>query len=179
VTSPRPTPRPAPDTTRRWEDDERGTGVADARASLARLDALRAHADRDGWVAEQPEGHLWPHLEAAIAEPGSPWRNASWSIDPEGRLVVEVEHHASAEDRPMATLRADAFTLVGQVAESSTYVRVARPPEAVELANGARADIEVEVVTGMLDDETPFASHGHTLALRIVRVDPHATAEPD
>ena len=172
-------PHPAPDKSRRWEDDERGTGAADAQASVARLDALRAHAGRSGWVAEQPEAHLWPHLEAAIAESGSPWRNATWSIDGDGRLVVELEHRASSDDRPMAALRVDAFNLVGQVAEISTYVRVAEPAEAVRLKNGARADIEVEVVTGMLDDETRFASHGHTLRLRIARVDAHATAEPD
>lgn len=170
---------PAPDKDRRWEDDERGTGVADARASVPRLDALRAHADRTGWVAEQPEAHLWPHLEAAIGQAGSPWRNATWTVDREGRLVVELEHRGSAEDRPMAALRADAFALIGQVAEITTWVRVAEPPEAVTLGSGSRADIEVEVVTGMLDDETPFASHGHALLLRIARVDLHATAEPD
>jgi hypothetical protein len=172
-------PHRAPDKARRWDDDERGTGVADARATVPRLAALRAHAELAGWVAEEPDAHLWPHLERAIAGPGSPWRNATWSIDREGRLVVELEHRGSGEDRPMAQLRADSFALVGQVAEISTYVRVAEPPDAGTLTSGARADIEVEVVTGMLDDETPYAGHGHTLLLRIARVDPHAAAEPD
>jgi len=173
-------PHAAPDKRRRWDDDERGTGVADARASVPALDALRAHADRPDWVAEQPEAHLWPHLERAIRAPGSPWRNATWTVDDGGRLIVELEHHGSGEDRPMAALRADAFALVGQVAEISTWVRVAEPGQAgTTLAGRARADIEVQVVTGMLDDETPFAGHGHTLLIRIARVNPHAIAEPD
>jgi hypothetical protein len=170
---------PAPDKSRRWDDDERGTGVADARSSVARLESLRAHAARADWVAEQPEAHLWPHLARAIGEPGSPWRNASWSVDGEGRLVVELGHLGWGEDRPMAALRADAFALVGQVAEITTYVRVAEAPEAGRPADRAWARIEVEVVTGMLDDETPFAGHGHTLLLRIARVEPQAAAEPD
>ena len=172
-------PRREPDKTRRWDDDDRGTGVADAQLTVPRLEALRAHADRAGWVAERPEAHLWPHLERAIAEPGSPWRDATGTIDGNGRLVVELEHRGSVEDRPMAALRADAFALVGQVAEISTWVRVAEPAGAGTLATRGRVDIEVEVVTGMLDDDTPFASHGHTLLLRITRVDPHATAESD
>jgi hypothetical protein len=163
-------PDRVPDRTRRWEDDERGAGVADASAAVPRIAGLRAHAGRAGWVAEEPEAHLWPHLERAIAVPGSPWRNAAWTIDPEGRLVVELEHLGSITDRPVAELRADAFALVGQVAEISTFVRVAEPPEAGGLlSTGARTDMEVDVVTGLLDDETPFASHGHTLRLRIAR----------
>ena len=169
----------APDKGRRWDDDERGAGVADARALGPRLDSLRAHANLADWIAEQPEAHLWPHLAHAIGEPASPWRNPTWSIDGDGRLVVELEHHESSGDRPMAALRADAFALVGQVAEISTYVRVAEPSAAARLTSGRRVEVEVEVVTGMLDDETPFASHGHTLLLRIARIDPHATAEPD
>jgi hypothetical protein len=168
-------PDRAPDRTRRWEDDERGTGVADATAAVPRIAGLLAHAGRNDWIAEQPEAHLWPHLERAIATPGSPWRNASWTIDGEGRLVVELEHVGSERDRPIAELRADAFALVGQVAEISTFVRVVGPPEVGgSLSTGAQAAVEVEVVTGMLDDETSFASHGHTIRLRIARSDASA-----
>jgi hypothetical protein len=160
----------APDRSRRWDTDERGSGVADATAELPRIAALRAHAGRTGWVAEEPEAHLWPHLERAIGTPGSPWRSATWTIDAHGRLVVELEYAGDDRDRPLAAVRADAFALVGQVAETSSFVRVA------EMAgpNGATApgqpDVIVDVVTGLLDDETSFASHGHTLRLRIARV---------
>jgi len=160
-----------PDRSRRWDTDERGTGVADATAELPRIAALRAHAGRTSWVAEEPEAHLWPHLERAIRTPGSPWRSATWSIDADGRLVVDLEYVADDADRPLAAVRADAFALVGHVAETSSFIRVA------EMAgtNGTAASsgppvVLVDVVTGLLDDETSFASHGHTLRLRIARV---------
>jgi hypothetical protein len=158
----------APDRTRRWDDDERGTGVADASSLLPRIAGLRAHAGRAEWVAEAPEAHLWPHLERAIAAPGSPWHRAGWSIDGEGCLVVELEHEGSDGERALAEVRADAFALVGQVAETSSFVRVAERRDAAgSSAPGAPPDVEVDVVTGLLDDETSFASHGHTLRLRI------------
>jgi hypothetical protein len=161
-----------PDRTRRWDTDERGTGVADASAEVPRIAALRAHAGRGGWVAEEPEAHLWPHLERAIEQPGSPWKSATWTIDADGRLVVELEYAGADTDRPLAAVRADAFALVGQVAETSSFVRVAETPSHVgTMSSGQRAMVQVDVVTGLLDDETSFASHGHTLRLRIARVD--------
>jgi hypothetical protein len=160
-----------PDRSRRWDTDERGTGVAHATAELPRIAALRAHAGRSGWVAEEPEAHLWPHIERAVAAPGSPWRSASWTIDADGRLVIELEHAGSDSDRPLAAVRADAFALVGQIAETSSFVRVAeRRNEIGTTADGWPALVQVDVVTGLLDDETSFASHGHTLRLRIARV---------
>jgi hypothetical protein len=160
-----------PDRSRRWDTDERGSGVADASAELPRIAALRAHAGRTGWVAEEPEAHLWPQLERAIGTPGSPWRSASWTIDADGRLVVDLEYAGDDPDRPLAAVRADAFGLVGQIAETSSFVRVAEMPETNGAArSGSRPTVIVDVVTGLLDDETSFASHGHTLRLRITRV---------
>ena len=160
-----------PDRSRRWDTDERGTGVADATAELPRIAALRAHAGRTGWIAEEPEAHLWPHLERAIGTPGSPWRSASWTIDAEGRLVVDLEYTDGDADRPLAAVRADAFALVGQIAETSSFVRVAEMPATNgRTPSGSGPMVVVDVVTGLLDDETSFASHGHTLRLRIARV---------
>jgi hypothetical protein len=160
-----------PDRSRRWDTDQRGTGVADATAELPRIAALRAHAGRTGWVAEEPEAHLWPHLERAIGTPGSPWRSATWTIDADGRLVVDLEYAADDADRPLAAVRADAFALVGQVAETSSFVRVAEVADGNGTAStGVPPIVLVDVVTGLLDDETSFASHGHTLRLRIARV---------
>jgi hypothetical protein len=160
-----------PDRSRRWDNDDRGTGIADASAELPRIVALGAHAGRTGWVAEEPGAHLWPHLERAIRTAGSPWRSARWSVDGDGRLIVDLEHVGDDADRPLAAVRADAFALIGHVAETSSFVRV------VELAetNGREAGhdrpiVQMDVVTGLLDDETSFASHGHTVRLRIARV---------
>ena len=160
-----------PDRSRRWDTDERGRGTADATAELPRIAALGAHAARTGWVAEEPDTHLWPHIERAIEAPGSPWRTPRWTIDADGRLVIELEHAGRDADRPLAAVRADAFALVGQVAETSSFVRVAeRLDETGRTADGRPAVVQVDVVTGLLDDETSFASHGHTLRLRIARV---------
>jgi hypothetical protein len=98
----------------RWDPDDQGVGVGDARAHLATLGALRAVADRVGWVAESPETHLLP------------------------RLTV--------------------------IAETTSLIRETRGPD---------GDPMFEVMTGLLQDDTRFATHGHTLQLRV-----HAAADP-
>jgi hypothetical protein len=153
-----------PDKTRRWDTDERGRGVADATAILPRIEALAEHATRPDWVTEDATAHLWPHFERAIAAEGSPWRAAHHDVDGEGRLVIELEH-VGADERLRAEGRADAFALIGQVAEATTFVRVADPDDGAATAD--RSLVVIDVVTGMLDDETAFLSHGHTIRLRI------------
>src|SRR5215468_9182523 len=46
---------------KRWDTDERFTGVADASAFAPAVEELAALARRPGWVAEDPEIHLGPH----------------------------------------------------------------------------------------------------------------------
>jgi hypothetical protein len=55
--------------------------------------------------------------------------------------------------------------LIGEIAEASTFVRVI-DAEADATAGGA-STAEVDVVTGLLGDETAFLTHGHTVRLRI------------
>ena len=57
---------------RRWDTDDRGTGVGDARALLPEARRLLAAMDADGWVAEEPEAHLLPHLHRACADEALP-----------------------------------------------------------------------------------------------------------
>ena len=62
-----------PDTGRRpprWDPDERGIGVGDARAHRDVIDALRRAAVEPGWVAEDPEKHLGPHVTGTLAGEG-------------------------------------------------------------------------------------------------------------
>ncbi len=160
-----------PDKPRRWDTDERGHGVADARSLAPRIEALAEHARRTDWVAEDPEAHLWPPIERAMARAGSPWASARRSVDAQGRLVVELDHvgeggeGGEGGESPRARLRADALALVGEVAEASTFVRVL---DADGAAPGSEPGVAViDMVTGLLDDETSFASHGHTLRLRV------------
>jgi hypothetical protein len=150
-------PIPPPSKERRWDVDERGDGVADAAAAAGRIDELRAHATRPGWVAEEPEAHLWPHIERAITADGSPWLGATHSTDPDGRLVVDLVHAPVADDRARAALLADVFRLLGLVAESATFI---------EIEEWRDAPLVMDVVTGVLDDQSPFKAHGHTIRFR-------------
>lgn len=49
----------------RWDGDERGDGIADARDFVEGAAELLAAMQRPNWVAEQPELHLLLHLERA------------------------------------------------------------------------------------------------------------------
>ncbi|MBO0785618.1 MAG: hypothetical protein J2P27_05525 [Actinobacteria bacterium] len=53
------------DSRKRWDTDDRFTGVADASAFAADIDELAALARRPGWVTEEPGVHLVPHLDSA------------------------------------------------------------------------------------------------------------------
>ena len=66
--------------------------------------------------------------------------------------------------------RAAAYALIGEGAESATYVRQRRPgADDVDQPDGA-GELVFEVVTGMLSGDTTYASHGHVLILRLNRV---------
>jgi hypothetical protein len=139
----------------RWDPDERGIGVADARAHLARLDALRAAADADGWVAEEPEAHLLPHIVRHVAD-GAPFALQEATTGSDGTFVVVVRWTGPI-DPGRGTVRRAAYGLIGVIAESTTAI--------VQTDDQGRQVFEV--VTGMLADQSQFASHGHTLRLVI------------
>jgi hypothetical protein len=139
--------------TRRWEEDERGIGIARGDAFAPRVEKLLATMRADGWVAEQPEAHLLPHIRRWCEETGRLRVLGERSED----AVYIVELEWAAPDAPRPELRADVFALVGTFAESSTHVRQRTGVEAVEY----------DVTTGMLEDETPFRTHGHLVRLRI------------
>jgi hypothetical protein len=52
-------------------------------------------------------------------------------------------------------LQADVLRLLGMVIEGATYIEIKQ--------RDADDSLVVDVVTGLLDDQTPFRSHGHTL----------------
>ncbi len=139
----------------RWDPDDRGSGVADASAHLARLDALRAAAAENDWVAEEPEVHLLPHIVRHLAD-GAPFRLQTATTDPDGTFVVAVRW-TGPDDAGRGIVRTAAYALIGVVAESTTAIT----------QSGDDERLVFEVVTGMLADQTSFASHGHTLRLLI------------
>ena len=147
--------RPRP----RWDPDDRGVGVGDARAHLATLDALRDVADRDGWVAESPETHLLPRL-SEYAAGSAPLGIEATRTEPDGTFAVDARW-VSEPDPESWQVRAAAVALIGVVAETSSLVHERRDDDGVAI---------FDVVTGLLPDDTAFATHGHTLRLR-VRVD--------
>ena len=110
---------------------------------------------REGWVAEQPEAHLLPHLERyCAAEPC--WRIAGHSMGADGVFDVVLDWHP--EKVRFEQLRHDVFALIATVAEPATYV----------YQRAVRNEIDFEVVLGVLDAQTSrFESHGHLVRLRI------------
>ena len=134
---------------RRWDTDTRGTGVGDGRAALPGLTRLAEAMDSPGWIAEEPEVHLLPHLQAAAETVGA----SILGTNAEGG-AFEVE--LGRDGRSGAELRIVTMALVSTIAEASTYVRQV-------------SDTEFEVVTGMLPGDSPvFAAHGHLLHIRFV-----------
>jgi hypothetical protein len=150
---------PPPSKDRRWDIDERGHGVADARRLAPRIGELARAVEEEDWIAEQPEMHLWPHLERAIEADGSPWASGAFAIDHDGTLVVELVHAPVDGDGARARLYGDLFRLLGLVLEGASFVEVDQSRN--------EAALVVDVVTGLLEDQTPFRGHGHTIRFRV------------
>lgn len=159
--------KPFDDPDHRWEGDSRGEGVADATWLVHGASELLEAMARPGWVAEEPEAHLLPHMEKWCALEGSPMRILRTMTSPNGCFEVALEWEG--EKGNSAAVRAACFALLGSIAESGTYVRQRLPPGAVDVEDGGVGqEVVFELVTGMLAPDTPFASHGHSLRLRVL-----------
>jgi hypothetical protein len=144
----------------RWNEDTRGTGIATGEAALPEVDRFRQALVASGWVAEDPESHLLPHIQRAIERDAPEWRVIeAAAID--AVLVVTLQ---SLSPGNLADLRAAVFTLIGSFAESATFVR--------QTFHGR--DVIFDIATGMLDGDSPFAAHGHLV--RFVILEAHSPA---
>lgn len=132
---------------RRWDTDERGTGVRDGTAFAEPVRHLLGTLARPGWIAEDPHAHLLPHLMSTAAERS--WTLVRWA-DVDG--VLEIELDVGGERAHKARVEA-VYALTGAVAEASTHVRETEPGT-------------YEVLTGMLPGDGSFAAHGHVLRIR-------------
>lgn len=151
----------------RWEGDEPGRGVGDARRVLPGAGELVEMLSAPEWVAEHPEAHLLPHLERACV-PGAPLSLDGAEADADGAYVIDLTWHGQPAD--LRGLRAAVFALIGEVAESATYVRQRREHPAPDVDVGEPGGrVIFEVATGMLSPDTSFATHGHVLVLRVAR----------
>jgi hypothetical protein len=139
---------------RRWDIDERGHGVASGQAFVPNVAELEAAMGDPGWVTEDPETHLLPHLEAACSEGDAPLHIASFRSEGEV-FVVELEARDGSDS--IGQLRRAAVALAATIAEESTHIRQGRKAGVVEF----------EVATGSVASESRFAAHGHLVRLRI------------
>ncbi len=140
------------DSRRRWDTDDRFTGVADASAFADAIEELAALARRPGWVAEEPEAHLVPHLRGADV---AGLRLLECNSRGDGLLEVTAEH-GPGDSR--GGIRRLAWALIGTVAEPAASVREHRDGDGVVF----------DVVTGVPEGPGPFATHGHTLRLTVI-----------
>ena len=141
-------------TERRWDTDKIGHGVADGTPFVPGVQQLLGALHTPKWVAEDPDEHLLPHLRRACESTAAPWSiRATHFIDG----VYEVTLQWTRPEGNLALLRADMFGLVGTIAEGTTFVQ-----------QRVTADrIAFEVITGLLEGETHFRSHGHLVRLLV------------
>ena len=139
------------DSRKRWDSDDRFTGMADASAFAPAVEELAALAHRPGWVAEDPGIHLAPQRRSASVDGV---RIIQIRTGQDGVLAVDAECDRGAS---RGELRRRAWVLLGTVAEPAASVRERRDGDAAVF----------EVVTGIPDGAGPFASHGHTLRLTL------------
>src|SRR5215471_5212844 len=113
-------------TEHRWDGDERGDGVAGAREFVEGAEELLAAMQRPNWVAEQPELHLLPHLEQACESLPLQILDARSSEDGS----YEVQLRCTEDQAGVGLIRASIFTLLGEIAEPSSYIRQRRTESA-------------------------------------------------
>ena len=138
----------------RWDIDERGQGVGDARRLLPEARALLERMDTAHWVTEDADAHLLPHLRRLCNRDGVPLELRDARVEEDGTLVVDLRLEGEWDGGKAGVA---AFALLGSVAEPGTFVEMRHSDDGLELDNA----------TGVVSDEGPFATHGHTLRLRV------------
>lgn len=136
---------------RRWDTDERGHGVGDARASLPAIEQLAELAGAQEWVAEDPESHLLPGLRERIEISDLTLDNVA--VEPDGTLRIRLASTATLSKREV---RQSVWAILGGVAELTSLVRETQQD----------GTITFEVVTG-IPPGGRFATHGHTLRVEV------------
>ncbi|MGH8835246.1 MAG: hypothetical protein ACRDWG_09680 [Actinomycetes bacterium] len=140
----------------RWDTDSRGVGVASAAGYLPPLHRLAEHMATDGWVTEDADAHLLPHLLEACAAESSPLRINAYRLLEDGTLELDC---ADTTGRDHFDQFRAAVGLLAVIAESSFYVR-------------RTGETTIECATGMLDGDGEFATHGHVIRIRLIGPDP-------
>jgi hypothetical protein len=133
--------------------------VGDAAKFVDGAAELIAAMRRPNWVAEEPEVHLLPALEQACER--LPLQILDARTVDDGSYEVQLRW--TGDDEPgVGAIRASIFSLLGGIAEPSSYIRQRRTGS----SEGSGGALAFDVVTGIVD-EVPFRPHGHTLRLSI------------
>jgi hypothetical protein len=148
----------------RWDGDHGRHGVGDATQLIAGASELVAAFGQSAWVAEQPEVHLRPHVEA-WCQRDKRLALTDAHTDAVDAYFVDLEWRSAL--RSMGEARAAVFSLIGSFAESATYVRQ-RPVR--WHGDGSMMKLQFEVGTGELAPDTRFAPHGHVVIINVAGV---------
>ena len=146
----------------RWEGDERGQGVGDAGQLISGASELLEAFREPAWVAEQPDLHLRPHIEA-WCEADSRLALTDARTDDTGAYVVDLSWRGAVAS--VGEARAAVFALIGSFAESATYIRQRRVSGN---GQGRPVRLQFEVGTGELGSDARFAPHGHVVVINLV-----------
>lgn len=148
----------------RWDGDDRGRGIADAEQLVPGASELVTAFGEPAWVAERPEDHLLPHVQAWCERDG---RLVLTDALTDERSAYVLEFEWRGEPTGVGQVRAAVFSLVGSFAESATYVRQHR---IVSDSDGAVGRLRFEIGTGELAPDARFQSHGHTVVINVAGV---------
>ena len=145
----------------RWDGDDRGHGIGDAAQLVSGASGLVAAFREPSWVAEQPEVHLLPHVEAWCQRDRRLALTGAYT-DGTGEYVLDFEWHG--EIGAVGDARAAVFCLIGSFAESATYVRQRRVTSG---GDGPAMKLQFEVGTGDLAPDARFKPHGHAVLINL------------
>jgi hypothetical protein len=144
----------------RWDGDNRGRGVGDAGQLVVGASELVAAFSASTWVAEQPDIHLRPRVEA-WCQRDQRLALTDAQTDDTHAYILDLEWRGALGS--VGEARASVFSLIGSFAESATYVRQRR----VRSRGDDSPILRFEVGTGELAPETRFAAHGHVVVLNV------------
>jgi hypothetical protein len=148
----------------RWDGDQTGRGVGSAVQLLTGASELIAAFGQPDWVAEQPELHLLPHVEAWCRQDRRLALTGTHTDDSRA-YVLDLEWRSTTGS--VGAVRAAVFSLIGSFAESATYVR---QRHVVSDDSGPATELQFEVGTGELGPGVRFLPHGHVVLINVVGI---------
>jgi hypothetical protein len=148
----------------RWDGDTRGRGVGDAARLAPGAGELAEAFGQPEWVAEEPELHLRPHVEAWCERDQRLGLTGAYTDD-SNVYVLDLAWRGARSG--VGEARAAVFALIGSFAESATYVRQRR---VASDGAGSAMKLRFEVGTGELAPDSRFEPHGHVVVINLVGV---------